>query len=123
MEPNKEIYFKIIVGNAKLVHVCGYFFKESLKYAEFFLDLNVNITNVTAAAAASASAGAAVSVPYYPSNNRTQLIRKTNRQYLGDECTSLFNLPLGTHVLAVRSGATATGAHHTNGITHLVVYP
>jgi hypothetical protein len=79
-----------------------------LKHALFYLDVDV------------ADRGA----DYTPSRNRTLISGKDSpafaRKYFADECTALFNLPQGSHVLTAKQNPEFLT--RTSTITHIIVY-
>ena len=76
-----EIHLKIIVGEVKQVWVCGVL-GESLLHATFYLDPDAGDRLIN----------------YKPSENRKQW---SSTKYVGNECKSINDLPVGTHVLSI----------------------
>jgi hypothetical protein len=103
-----EIHFKVTVGPSQRITVCGVNTKDSLRYAQFFLDVNAKD----------------IGPNYKPSSSRKAIVGKDSatlaRKYIGDECTSLSKLPEGTHVLTVK--ANPDFLSHASTLTHVITW-
>lgn len=104
-----ELHFKVEVKTISRIYVCGANAKDSLKYAQFYLDVNVT---------------GEPGPDYVPSNNRVLIHGKDSktfaRRYFVDECTLLFNLPTGKHVLSVKPNPDFLS--HTTTVTHVITF-
>ena len=82
---NTSISFVLDVRLNSIALICGYPVKDSLRYAGFYLDQNVNVKP---------------GEKYTPSSS----IRSWNRKkYFNSECTILTGLPIGQHILTVKN--------------------
>ena len=80
---NSSISFVLDVQFNSIALVCGYPIKESLRYAEFYLDQNISVK---------------YGEKYIPSSS-VHLWNKS--KYFNSECTMLTGLPIGQHMLTV----------------------
>ena len=99
---SQDLHVQVKGVRQHIIRVCGYSHKESLKHALFYLD--PNITNPHRS-------------NYIPSNNQYLL---TKRKYMQDECTQLTDIPLGDHVLTIRTDS--KHPHHTTSFSHLIIF-
>lgn len=104
-----DISFKIsILHDDIMIMVCGYGYKESLKNIDFYLDVNYtnNIFHQNESY-----------IP--PSIDKRQYL--PHRRYRGDECTNIYHIPQGNHILIASTNPNIS-KHHLNGITHVILF-
>lgn len=120
--PHKEIYVRIHDCRSGAVRLCGYSSKESLKHAHFYLDPNINVSSAREFTQKQCDAGGvcksiALGNVYKPTANRYQL---TTRKFVGDECTSVYDVPPGEHVLTISTDP--NHPDHTSSFSHVVIF-
>ena len=118
---NRTISLKFELLNGDQIFVCGYKYKEAYKYAQFYIEFNVPKT------VAKDSYVPSTSTKYVGSDAP---ILWTRRKHYGDdtECTILYNIPHGHHILTINTGDTygrngnGEGKLHGSALTHLVTF-
>lgn len=101
-----EIHFKIDITGADYIYICGYAFRDSLKFAEFHFEFNVEDSRRREGL-------------YEPNGEARVAWHRT--KYLSHECKRLFGLPPGYHVLSIRTSLNKTD--HRTGVTHIITWP
>ena len=102
-EKGVELNLRVNVSLASpYLRVCATNQKDSLKHAVFLIDPNMHI---------------GMNSTYVPSINRVTL---SKRQYVGNECTLLTELPSGHHVLSIMLNPNVTNARAV--VSHIVMY-
>lgn len=112
------------LNNGDTIYICGYKHKEAFKFADFFVDLDV---------------------PYFPDERARKAYQRTvslthrppvlweRRHHIGGdtECTRLYEMPTGHHVLTVKAKApqknpnsidSGSRERHHIAITHLITF-
>jgi hypothetical protein len=97
-----DIHFKINILHNNFVWICGAK-KESLLHADIYFDADVVLPKDVK--------------DYKPSEKRAKW---TSRKAEGNECESLFGLPIGEHVVSVSS--TNAPATHTTALSHVIMW-
>lgn len=121
--PNKEIYVRIHDCRQGAIRVCGYAAKESLRHALFLLDKDISISPETGAMfRKSCNVGGSctdekLGDSYVPTADRTLL---ETRKYMADECTQVWNVPPGEHVLTIRTDPDHPA--HTSSFSHIIIF-
>jgi hypothetical protein len=114
-----EVHFRIKVGNARFVWVCGGIQKESLKHTLVYLDPNVALPPFTHDFATDEFAKLkSRQIPYTPSARRQVWHHK---KYVGFECKAINNLPPGEHVLTLATNS--SHEKHLTKISHVIMWP
>jgi hypothetical protein len=85
--------------------LCGHGQKNSLKHADFFLDVNRSIA-------------AGLERNYTPPAMEARFKVHT-RRYFNDECTILEDLPTGSHVLTIHTNHTR---NHATALSHVITF-
>ena len=111
--------FKLINGDK--IYVCGYKMKEALKYAPMWMEFDVPemVTEEEKRNYVPGATGSTKSLIYW-----------IKRRHIGydTECTEVFHVPPGQHVLTIstsdRSGRSGNGAgkSHNAALTHLITF-
>jgi len=108
-----EIYIKIVRGSQDYVHICGYH-SESLKHTVFYMDLH-------------AAEDESKDLSNYSFENRNKnesnipLVQWTDRRYVGNECTTLYNIPTGKHILGIQRNTTIK-SDHINSVVNIITW-
>lgn len=107
---DKELHLKVMDVRFGSIRVCGHSRKDSLAHAIFELDPNY------AFPADAGASGAVAAVPYVPTSNKHAVAHAD----AGDDCVKLTDIPVGNHVLTVKTDPAHPG--HVTTVSHLIVF-
>ena len=111
--------FELLHGDQ--IFICGYKYKEAYKYAHFYIEFNVpNTVTKENYKVPTASSFMGSDPP----------ILWTRRKHYGDdtECTILYNIPHGHHVVTISTSdgtgrnGNGEGKLHGSALTHLITF-
>ncbi len=109
---NKRISFEFQLTKGDTIYVCGYRYKESFKFAEFFIELGVPMFTSEEAKKGYIGGSGSNSAPIKWS--------KFTRMGQDTECIKLSEIPLGHHILSINTGEPTT--RHVCGVSHIITF-
>lgn len=115
-----ELHIRVTVGESRTLWLCGGSHKESLKHSVIYLDANVDTTKFPGDDEKIDSNGinhGNSSYVYIPSDSRIVWEKK---KYVGNECKSLHDLPVGNHILSIAPNITHD--KHVTKLSHVVMW-
>lgn len=102
-EPGKSISVLVTVGEMGVVWLCGGSVKESLKHVRFKFARDVSINTTDAESVKS----------FVPDH----MVAWEKHSDAGNECISLKELPVGTHLITI------TSSEHKSALSHVILWP
>ena len=116
-----EIHFRIKIGEANSLWLCGGTHKDALLHSLIYLDKDVDITKYKDDKEKIDQDNVNRGVSTYEYVPSTDRVLWTNKYNKGNECFAVLELPKGNHILSIATDP----AHdtHLTKISHIIMWP